>query len=51
MRSTCPPASSAVPLFNLSGQVIGLSVGYGSGTGYAVPIDDALHLARQLAGQ
>jgi putative serine protease PepD len=39
------------PLFNLSGQVIGLSIGYGAGAGYAVPIDDALRLARQLAGQ
>lgn len=39
------------PLFNLSGQVIGLSIGYGSGTGYAVPIDSALQLARQIAGQ
>ena len=39
------------PLFNLSGQVIGLSIGYGSGTGYAVPIDSALQVARQLAGQ
>jgi S1-C subfamily serine protease len=39
------------PLFNLSGQVVGLSIGYGSGAGYAVPIDDALQLARQLAGQ
>jgi S1-C subfamily serine protease len=39
------------PLFNLSGQVIGLSIGYGAGAGYAVPIDDALQLARQLAGQ
>jgi S1-C subfamily serine protease len=39
------------PLFNLSGQVIGLSIGYGAGVGYAVPIDSALQLARQLAGQ
>jgi S1-C subfamily serine protease len=39
------------PLFNLSGQVIGLSIGYGAGAGYAVPIDSALQLARQLAGQ
>jgi len=39
------------PLFNLSGQVIGLSIGYGAGAGYAVPIDDALRLARQLAAQ
>jgi S1-C subfamily serine protease len=39
------------PLFNLSGQVIGLSIGYGSGAGYAVPIDSALQVARQLAGQ
>jgi S1-C subfamily serine protease len=46
-----PASELGGPLFNLSGQVIGLSVGYGSGTGYAVPIDDALDLARQLAGQ
>lgn len=39
------------PVFNLSGQVVGLSVGYGSGAGYAVPIDDALQVARQIAGQ
>jgi S1-C subfamily serine protease len=31
--------------------VVGLSIGYGSGTGYAVPIDDALQVARQIAGQ
>jgi putative serine protease PepD len=39
------------PLFNLSGQVVGLSIGYGARAGYAVPIDDALQLARALAGQ
>jgi S1-C subfamily serine protease len=39
------------PLVNLSGQVVGLSVGYRAGAGYAVPIDSALELARRLAGQ
>jgi S1-C subfamily serine protease len=39
------------PVFNLSGQVVGLSIGYGAGAGYAVPIDDALQVARQIAGQ
>jgi S1-C subfamily serine protease len=46
-----PATELGGPLFNLSGQVIGLSIGYGSGAGYAVPIDSALQLARQLAGQ
>ena len=46
-----PGSELGGPLFNLSGQVVGLSIGYGSGAGYAVPIDDALQLARQLAGQ
>ncbi|MDX6418417.1 MAG: hypothetical protein QOG28_3037 [Trebonia sp.] len=46
-----PSTELGGPLFNLSGQVIGLSIGYGSGAGYAVPIDSALQLARQLAGQ
>lgn len=46
-----PAAEVGGPLFNLSGQVVGLSVGYHTGTGYAVPIDSALELARQLAGQ
>jgi len=45
----CPGRQN--PLFNLSGQVVDLSIGYGSGAGYAVPIDDAPQLARQLAGQ
>lgn len=39
------------PVLNLSGQVVGLSIGYGAGAGYAVPIDDALQVARQIAGQ
>ncbi|MGH3211253.1 MAG: trypsin-like peptidase domain-containing protein [Trebonia sp.] len=46
-----PGSELGGPLFNLSGQVVGLSIGYGSGAGYAVPIDSALQLARQLAGQ
>jgi S1-C subfamily serine protease len=46
-----PATELGGPLFNLSGQVIGLSIGYGTGAGYAVPIDSALQLARQLAGQ
>ena len=44
----------AGPLFNLSGQVLGLSIGYGTsraGDGYVVPIDSALRIARQIAGQ
>jgi hypothetical protein len=42
------------PVFNVSGQVLGLSVGQGSsgaGDGYVVPIDSALQVARQIAGQ
>jgi S1-C subfamily serine protease len=46
-----PGSELGGPLFNLSGQVVGLSIGYGARAGYAVPIDDALRLARQLAGQ
>lgn len=46
-----PATELGGPLFNLSGQVVGLSVGYRTGTGYAVPIDSALELARRLAGQ
>jgi putative serine protease PepD len=47
-----PASELGGPLFNLSGQVIGLSVGYyGTDAGYVVPIDSALQLARQLAGQ
>ena len=46
-----PAAELGGPLFNLSGQVVGLSVGYRTSAGYAVPIDSALDLARQLAGQ
>jgi serine protease Do len=56
VSSLAAPASElGGPLFNLSGQVLGLSVGYGTsqGTadGYVVPIDSALLLARQIAGQ
>lgn len=39
------------PLLNLSGQVIGVDVAWGSGGGFAVPIDDALRVARQILGQ
>ena len=47
-----PASQLGGPLFNLSGQVIGLSIGhYGTDAGYVVPIDSALQLARQLAGQ
>jgi putative serine protease PepD len=46
-----PASELGGPLFNLSGQVVGLSIGYGAGLGYAVPIDSALELARQIAGQ
>jgi len=46
-----PASELGGPLFNLSGQVVGLSVGYGAGAGYAVPIDSALQLARQIVGQ
>jgi putative serine protease PepD len=50
-----PAGELGGPLFNLSGQVLGLSVGYGAhggvGDGYVVPIDSALQLARQIAGQ
>ena len=50
-----PASELGGPLFNLSGQVLGLSIAYGSqrgiGDGYVVPIDSALQLARQIAGQ
>ena len=50
-----PTSELGGPLFNLSGQVLGLSIAYGSqrgiGDGYVVPIDSALQLARQIAGQ
>lgn len=46
-----PASELGGPVFNLSGQVVGLSIGYGAGAGYAVPIDDALQVARQIAGQ
>jgi len=50
-----PASELGGPLFNLSGQVLGLTVGYGThggiGDGYVVPIDSALRLARQIAGQ
>ena len=47
-----PASELGGPLFNLSGQVIGLSIGhYGTDAGYVVPIDSALQVARQIAGQ
>jgi S1-C subfamily serine protease len=52
---TAPASELGGPLFNLSGQVLGLSIGYGThrgtGDGYVVPIDSALQIARQIAGQ
>jgi len=56
VSSLAAPASElGGPLFNLSGQVLGLSIGYGThrgtGDGYVVPIDSALRVARQIAGQ
>jgi len=55
VSSLAVPASElGGPLFNLSGQVLGLSVGRGTaqtGDGYVVPIDSALQIARQIAGQ
>jgi S1-C subfamily serine protease len=50
-----PAGEIGGPLFNLSGQVLGIDIAAGlhqtSGDGYVVPIDDALSIARQLAGQ
>jgi S1-C subfamily serine protease len=56
VSSLAVPASElGGPLFNLSGQVLGLSIGigtgWGTGDGYVVPIDSALQIARQIAGQ
>jgi S1-C subfamily serine protease len=55
VSSLAVPASElGGPLFNLSGQVLGLSVGHGTsgtGDGYVVPIGSALQVARQIAGQ
>jgi hypothetical protein len=50
---TAPDTEYGGPLFDLSGQVIGIAIGNGSsgGTGYVVPINAALQTARQLAGQ
>lgn len=44
------------PLFNLSGQVLGVDIAARTpptleGDGYAVPIDSALRIAQQIAGQ
>jgi S1-C subfamily serine protease len=56
VSSLAAPASElGGPLFNLSGQVLGLSIGFGTrggtGDGYVVPIDSALRIARKIAGQ
>ena len=55
VNSLSAPASElGGPLFNLSGQVLGLNVAYGTarpGDGYVVPIDPALQIARQITGQ
>ncbi len=57
VNSLAVPASElGGPLFNLSGQVLGLTIAYGTthrevGDGYVVPIDSALQIARQIAGQ
>ena len=50
---TAPDTEYGGPLFDLSGQVIGIAIGNGSsgGTGYVVPINAALQTATQLAGQ
>ena len=50
-RKRRSPAIRLTSVFNLSGQVIGLSVGYGSGGGYVVPIDSALQVAKKIAGR
>jgi len=50
-----PASELGGPLFDLSGQVLGLSIASGTrgepGDGYVVPIDSALRIARQIAGQ
>ncbi len=50
-----PADETGGPLFNLSGQVVGLNIAAGpqraSGDGYVVPIDSALRIAQQIAGQ
>ena len=55
VNSIAVPASElGGPLFNLSGEVVGLTVGSGSsqtGDGYVLPIDSALQVARQIADQ
>lgn len=52
-----PSAEVGGPLFNLSGQVLGVGIAakaphaLGGDDGYAVPIDSALRIAREIAGQ
>ncbi|MCL2585257.1 MAG: serine protease [Streptosporangiales bacterium] len=50
---TAPASELGGPVFNLSGQVVGLNVGSGThvDVGYAVPVDSALRIARKIAGQ
>ena len=56
VSSLAVPASElGGPLFSLSGQVLGLSIAretaQGNTNGYVMPIDSALQIARQIAGQ
>lgn len=56
VSSLAAPASElGGPLFSLSGQVLGLSIARGTAqentAGYVMPIDSALQIARQIAGQ
>lgn len=52
---TQPGQEIGGPLFNLSGQVLGINIAVKphspQGDGYVVPIDGALRIARQIAGQ
>ncbi len=52
---TQPGEEIGGPLFNLSGQVLGINIAAKphspQGDGYVVPIDGALRIARQIAGQ
>ena len=52
---TQPGEEIGGPLFNFSGQVLGINIAVKphspQGDGYVVPIDGALRIARQIAGQ
>ena len=52
---TQPGEEIGGPLFNLSGQVLGINIAVKphspQGDGYVVPIDGALRIAKQIAGQ